>query len=751
MTMVTSTSEPEPTTTPPASLIPLPSICLNMIVKNESKVIRRLLESVVEYLDSYCICDTGSTDDTVDIIRTFFEEHHVPGVITKEPFRDFGYNRTHALKSAAKMPTNVSDYLLLMDADMVLWRDTRLSVADVKTRLTRNRVFLVYQGTQTFKYKNVRILKNRMGATYWGVTHEYVKMPEGENVPYGEFAHDELFIRDIGDGGSKGDKFKRDIRLLQQGLEELPNNDRYLYYLANSYRDNGEHREAIETYRRRIEVGGWVEELWQCYYSMGKCYQELGDMPNAIFQWMEAYHTYPKRIENLYEMVRYYREKGHNELAYTFYIMADNIRNTHVQRDYLFTQTDIYDYKLDYELSIVGYYCNPERKNLVDISMKVIRHADLEDELYRNVLSNYKFYAPKLDTKYGLTMNAKNVEMLHAIGRDVIAPYLGEYVPSTPSLCIDSRTGDLVVCVRFVNYRINEEGGYEGYTGPTQYHIGTKNVVARFSGVMKNYERAWIKVGDDQELVCDPTYNDGRYTGLEDVRLFSYDKYRGMGNGAGRLIYNANRGLEGTQQRPPAPHDAAVITVEHGWMVPDANDSRKITCTNSRLLVYEGANPTLEKNWVLFPYETDDRITLKCVYKWSPLILGTVCPTAGRFTETHRWESDTLPRFFRDVRCSTNGVPVGRDEIWFLGHLVSYENRRYYYHVMLVLDAKTLALKKYTPLWTFAGGIVEYTLGMVYFPDTQRFLIGYSTMDRETKYTMVSRHVFDEGVGFVKA
>ena len=43
---------------------------------------------------------------------------------------------------------------------------------------------------------------------------------------------DSIWIDDIGDGGSKGDKFERDIRLLKQGLEEEPNNGRYYFYLA---------------------------------------------------------------------------------------------------------------------------------------------------------------------------------------------------------------------------------------------------------------------------------------------------------------------------------------------------------------------------------------------------------------------------------------------------------------------------------------------------------------------------------------
>ena len=51
-------------------------IALNMIVKNESKIIIRLLESVLPIVDSYCICDTGSTDDTKEIIKNLYSITH---------------------------------------------------------------------------------------------------------------------------------------------------------------------------------------------------------------------------------------------------------------------------------------------------------------------------------------------------------------------------------------------------------------------------------------------------------------------------------------------------------------------------------------------------------------------------------------------------------------------------------------------------------------------------------------------------
>ena len=93
-----------------------PTLCLNMIVKNEAKIITRLFQSVLPIIDCYCICDTGSTDDTIQVIKTFFQEHNIPGKVVEEPFKNFCYNRTFAIKEAVGM----SDYLLLMDPDMIL-------------------------------------------------------------------------------------------------------------------------------------------------------------------------------------------------------------------------------------------------------------------------------------------------------------------------------------------------------------------------------------------------------------------------------------------------------------------------------------------------------------------------------------------------------------------------------------------------------------------------------------------------------
>lgn len=663
-----------------------------MIVKNEEKVITRLLESVISIIDTYCICDTGCTDKTIDIMREFFDKHNIKGKFVYEPFKDFGYNRTFALKQCLTMD---ADYNLLLDADMILSIDPAFTAKDLKRQIKNYDAIYLYQGSEKFFYKNVRLVKNSSVFSYWGVTHEYVKI-DMNNPRYGTVDRKEVFIKDIGDGGSKADKFARDVRLLSKGLEEDPDNDRYNFYIANSYKDLGQFDNAIKHYLHRIKVGGWFEEIWYSYYNIGHCYKFKGDMVNAIHYWMEGYQFYPKRLENLYEIIGYYRNNGKNNLAYAFFMIADEQRKLYLNQnvDYLFLEKDVYEYKLDYELTIIGYYCNEHNFDLAKYCMKVISNHIPEEYIIRNVLSNYKFYTPKLQDYAIQSDYLKKIDSLSQTSLVMD----NDFVSSSPSLVLHN--DELFINVRFVNYKIDDNGGYV-----QKEKIETRNVLYSFS--INN--DIWIQT--DALLLNHNTDLDNLYVGLEDLRLFSNKD---------KLLYIANRGL--------SYHN---ICVETGTV-----DTNSGVLFDSGMLKKENQGQ-IEKNWLLFYDDVNDK--LKCVYNWYPLVIGDINDKDFVFKQTHSIET---PNFFRFVRGSTNGVTIG-DEIWFICHVVSYEDRRYYYHLFVVLDKNTFNLKKYTRLFTFTKEKVEYTLGFVHLKN-DNFLIGYSTLDKTTNFMEISRKSVDE-------
>ena len=670
-----------------------------MIVKNESKIIVRLLDSVIDLIDGYCICDTGSSDNTISIIEEYFRDKNKEGKVFQEAFQNFGYNRTVALRECYNMGN--MDYILLLDADMKLI----INIPDVlsfKKSLTKY-AYYITQGNNSFYNTNIRIVRNNINNIYWGVTHEYLKIPI--NSEEGIIKKEELFINDIGDGGSKENKFIRDVKLLEKGLKEEKDNPRYLFYLANSYRDLGKYKEAIVIYKKRISVKGWIEELWHSYYSIGNCYLILKDTDMAISFWLQAYEIIPERIENLYKIVSTYRINKQYKLAYEFYkiakkVLIDNVSNN-ANCNHLFLENDIYNYKLDIELLIIGYYVKFDTNKLNEMSMLLLnRTYGIDMPMYYNILQNYKYYAPKLK----INSNSHNEELISellTVGKyhnsSNILHEIEDMYESTPSL-VRVNDRQILVCKRYINYKIDDKGEYINKS-----NIITKNIL----GLLVFENNKW-KLIKEEYFDYDKT-QDGKYIGVEDVKLF----YNNV------VKYSGNRVTKKGE-----------FSVEYGKY--DINNNKNIE--NKVLKIEQQA--AYEKNWVLFINNKQEEYF---IYKWGPL---TICKK-GNDEEITIKKKKEMPNLFNKLRGSTNGITIG-DEIWFICHYVSYEERRYYYHMIVVLDNRTLSLKRYTKMFTFSGNPVEYTLGFIYFEELKTFVIGYSVNDNKTHYLSINKEEIDK-------
>ena len=370
----------------------MPSLCLNMIVKNESAIITRLLKSVLPLIDTYCICDTGSTDDTISVIKTFFDSHNISGKIVSEPFRDFGYNRTFSLKQCDGLPN--ADYLLLMDADMILKIQDSLSITEFKSSLTSD-AYYVNQGTPNFFYKNIRIVKNGKDISYVGVTHEYVNLPSGrviDNIPMTQ-----LFINDVGDGGSKTEKYDRDIRLLTQGLTDDPNNVRYIFYLANSYKDSGKKEDAIKWYKKVIDGNNWNQEKYMSCLHIYHCYNALKQQEHGMFYLVKSFAYDRERAECLYELVSYYCVNNMNEIAYGYYsIVKSFYENSFLKtdlQDKLFLDATKANLYLPYYMIIVADKVKDIQTGI--LMYRIIftkKHRETNSFFIGNMLYNLQFF-----------------------------------------------------------------------------------------------------------------------------------------------------------------------------------------------------------------------------------------------------------------------------------------------------------------------------------------------------------------------
>lgn len=218
------------------------TIALCMIVKDEQHVIERCLASVRPVIDSWCIIDTGSTDETMHVIQR--ELGDLPGQLIQRPWVNFGHNRTELLQHANGM----ADYLLLLDADMELVIDDAFH-----KNLTDDGFLLRYLGR--LDYAQLLMVRDGLDWHYVGATHEYITTDQQHTkreLPT-------LKIRHHADGSSRAIKFDRDIELLTAELQQHPNDARTTFYLAQSLRDAGSTEESLGLYQRRAGMGGWAE------------------------------------------------------------------------------------------------------------------------------------------------------------------------------------------------------------------------------------------------------------------------------------------------------------------------------------------------------------------------------------------------------------------------------------------------------------------------------------------------------------
>ena len=714
-----------------------PTICLNMIVKNESKIITRLLNSVLSIIDCYCICDTGSTDNTIELIINYFKEKNIPGKVVEEPFQNFCYNRNYALNSCKGM----SDFILLLDADMILEVNTFN-----KNILNSADNFSILQGNDSFFYQNMRIIKNNGLYSYSGVTHEYINTP-ANTVSY-TFQKTDIFIKDIGDGGSKGDKLERDIRLLTEGIRLEPNNIRYYFYLANTYYDSRQFEKAIEIYIKRIEFGNWKEEVWYSYYRIGLSYKELGNIPEAFFYWMEGYNYYPERLEGIYEMIKYYRVNSQHNLAQLFYQIAKKILDkNHNRSNYLFLHNDVYESKIYYEYSILAYYFGIT--NINNEIVKILNYSKDSSEI-NSLLQNMKFYKNVLNKINTIVLDNKFIKNIN--NEETI-------LTSSSSCLIPNQTNDgYHINIRYVNYRITENGSY---LNCDKYIITANNYI--------EYDKDFLNI-KNQKMI-DLIFDNRQYIGIEDVRIFNdvdTNKIIFIGTGFHQNnklgIVTGNYDIENGQLNyKEITQNFNNTNCEKNWVFVDYNGSSNATFGSSNATfgssnaTFGSSNATFGSSNATFGSSNATFGSSHVIYDWFPLKICKI----NSHNQLDIVITKEMPALFSRTRGSTCGfkyykkinendnsninIDILDTEIWFVTHIVSYESPRHYYHVIVVFDTN-MNLLRYSAPFKFEGEPIEYCLSILVEDD--RVLMNYSTWDRTTRIGIYDKKYIDSIVKY---
>lgn len=367
-----------------------PTICLNMIVKDEADIIVGTLENLTKKINfSYwVICDTGSSDNTAELIENFFKEKNIKGELHHIPWQDFAYNRTEGLKLAK----GKTDFVLIFDADDRIVGDIDVS------NLEKGSGYHLQFGTGV-SWKRLCLVDNNLDWYYSGVMHEIIgcKQPKVERALDGNYHVSTNVVVSARNKKGQG-KFLEDARVLIKAYEKKDVLQyRYAFYAGECLRFSGKENwdESIKWYTQTANSKNtWDQErYWSCY-QLGNMYSDKGEKEKAWYWWYRSYNFDKQRQEAFFELIKRCRETNEFEQGYRLYKMLKPMEE-HDKPHKLFIINHIYEHSLYSEMFIINHYVQKMEES--DKLLKKLFMAKQPLPMYIAMTNhNLQFYIPHI-------------------------------------------------------------------------------------------------------------------------------------------------------------------------------------------------------------------------------------------------------------------------------------------------------------------------------------------------------------------
>jgi glycosyltransferase involved in cell wall biosynthesis len=225
-------------------------ISLVMIVRDEEEMLPRTLEAARPAVDEIIVVDTGSTDATIEIARSFGAT-----VIEREWTGSFSDARNASLEAAT------GDWFIYLDADEVLVSDDVERLRALAGQTWREAFFLHetnFTGDEStgvsVVHSALRMFRNRPEYRFSGRLHEQIAYHLPAYLPE-RIAQSPVRVNHYGYLGvvrESKDKARRNLELLLAQQRETPAHElnAFFYYnLGSEYFAAGDIAKAVETYQ----------------------------------------------------------------------------------------------------------------------------------------------------------------------------------------------------------------------------------------------------------------------------------------------------------------------------------------------------------------------------------------------------------------------------------------------------------------------------------------------------------------------
>lgn len=272
-----------------------------MIVKNEEQFIKQSLESVNELVDEIIIVDTGSTDNTINIIKSLPFINKIK-IFNFEWVNDFSKARNFSIEKAT------SDWILVLDSDETIAKRDHTYIKQLieqekfPAALMVQRHYIknsdVMKATELndndpyneWKQHNfkayiptllIRLFKNKQGIKFTGVVHESVdKFIVDKQIPIVKTdipIHHFQYLKDKDSHNKKQDGY---LQLLLEKEKQEPNNIKNLHDLAIFYlQKKNDNKKALEYFKKIHDLD---KDLLEPFLGIGIVSFKLRDYQKAV-------------------------------------------------------------------------------------------------------------------------------------------------------------------------------------------------------------------------------------------------------------------------------------------------------------------------------------------------------------------------------------------------------------------------------------------------------------------------------------
>ena len=245
-------------------LIRRPTISLCMIVKNEENHLEKCFSSVQGLVDEIIVVDTGSTDNTKQIISQFTDK-----VYNFTWNDDFAAARNESLKHAT------GDWVLVLDADEVInkkdfsellesLQNPNTSAYQILTRNYSNNSSI--SGWRPVKEQShftnsaqgwypslkVRLFRNNKNYSFVGKIHEMIDEKIKENA--GNIRLLKIPVHHYGTLKEKSKKTEKYLEISKQKINENPGDAKTYYELGIQHKELGEFELAEEAFKQSLSL-----------------------------------------------------------------------------------------------------------------------------------------------------------------------------------------------------------------------------------------------------------------------------------------------------------------------------------------------------------------------------------------------------------------------------------------------------------------------------------------------------------------